>query len=128
MLVGPGWRQRLLILLAVSVALVTGAAAAEQENFRITYKEDAKKEDPAHYLLVGYVANDARRDALNVYMTVEALDAHGKVVASGVTYVAPVIPRSGNAPFAAKVPRVAGVESFRLMVTGFKFGLGVQGR
>ena len=123
----PPRRLRLLRCLVVLVLLASVPAVGE-EPFRITYSRSSRNpEDSTHTVLVGTVFNNARRSALNVYLTAEALNAAGHVVATGVAYVSPGIDAHGAADFVVKVPRTQGTTSFRLMITSFRYGLGPQG-
>ena len=113
----------------VAVALVlawlcAGTLASGQENFRVTYTREQSASGPS--VLSGTVFNDARLDAHDVYVTAQALDASGKVVASGIAYVAGSIPAGRSANFTAKVPNVPGVERFRVSVSSARMGYGAQ--
>ena len=120
-------RLRLLGCLVVLVLLTTYRAVGA-EPFRITYSRSSRNpEDSTHTVLIGTVFNNARRSALNVYLTAEALNAAEHVVATGVAYVSPGIDAHGAADFVVKVPRTQGTTSFRLMITSFRYGLGPQG-
>lgn len=124
MLTSPAVASRpLLILVGVAALVFLSAAAAADEPFRITYDQ---RSDATHTILSGRIANDARLDALDVYVTAEAVDANKQVVASGVSFVAPTIPAHGSAPFVVKVPRVSGAAGFRAKVSSFRFGLAGQ--
>ena len=70
------------------------------------------------------MVNESRLDALDVYVTVEALNDKGKVVARGLTHVSPLIRASASEAFVAKVPVVPGIVSYRVLVSSFRFGLG----
>ena len=121
-------RRRRLLAGLVVLALLTAVRAVGAQPFRITYSRSSRDvEGSTHTVLVGTVFNTARRSALNVYLTAEALDAAGHVVATGVTYVSPGIDGNGAADFVVKVPRTLGTTSFRLMITSFRYGLGPQG-
>ena len=115
-----GWR---LTLTAWVLGLLVSAASG-QENFRITYKVD--KSDSDRTKVSGFVFNDARVDVLDVYITAEAVDGAGKVVARGITFVSPMIRQGANAPFDASIPAPATATAFRVRVTGFRLGLGYQ--
>ena len=69
--------------------------------------------------------HDARSDAVDVYVTAEALDAAGKVIASGVSYVGAVSAGSSSA-FIIKVPKAGAAANFRVLVTSFRFGFSQQ--
>ena len=45
--------------------------------------------------VTGHVFNDSATDVVDVYVTAEALDAGGKTVARGITYVSPNIKQGG---------------------------------
>jgi hypothetical protein len=114
----------LSVVLAVVVALAALPAAAQQPSpFRITHTID--KGSQPQVTVNGRVFNDARADAIDVYVTAEALDSAGKIVASGVSYVGTVAV-GNSAPFAIKVPAARNATSFRVLVTSFRFGFAVQ--
>ena len=116
----PCWLSVLLFLAAALVAL---PAAAQTSPFRITHTID--KGTQAQVTVTGRVYNDARADAIDVYVTAEALDGSGKVVASGVSYVGTVAAGTSGT-FAIKVPAARTAANFRVLVTGFRFGFAVQ--
>jgi hypothetical protein len=93
-----------------------------QANFRVTYQVEGT--DPTRIRLVGRVYNAAGQDAVDVYVTAEALDASGKVLARGIAFVASSIPARSDADFSARVPKVAGTTGFRVGVSSFRYGLG----
>jgi len=112
------------VVLSLVVALVALPAAGQQpSSFRITHSID--KGTQAQVTVTGRVFNDARADAIDVYVTAEALDGTGKVVASGVSYVGSVA-AGGSAVFLIKVPAARTAASFRVLVTGFRFGFAIQ--
>ena len=111
------------LALAALAAVALGARRAEaQGNFRVTYNVD--KTGPTQVELSGWVFNDAAQDVVDVYVTAEALDASGKVLARGITFVAISIPGRRNADFSARVPNVRGTTGFRVSVSSFRLGLG----
>jgi hypothetical protein len=111
---------------ATAVALALGAMlAAAQQGLRVAQARD-HGEDATHYIISGTVTNETRRDALDVYVTAEALDSGKKVVASGISFVTATLPAGATAPFTAKVPKMPGATTFRAMATGFRFGFGAQ--
>lgn len=107
-------------LLVASLGIPADPAAA-QAAFRVTYEVDRSR--PDRLRVIGRVYNEARADALDVYVTAEALDAAGKVVARGVAFCAASLPQRGSATFAANVPAMPGVVGFRVLVTGYRFGV-----
>jgi len=104
-------------LVAVGVA-----PALAQGSFDVTYQVD--RSDPARVQLVGRVHNGAAVDAIDVYVTAEARDASGKILARGIAFVAQTIPSRSAAEFSARVPAVPGTASFRVVVSSFRYGIG----
>jgi hypothetical protein len=104
--------------------LVLAATGTAQASFRVSF--DVDRSQAARTRVAGVVFNDARVEALDVYVTAEALDAAGEVVARGVAFVSPNIREGTSAPFEALVPAPATAARFRVRVTGFRFGLGAQ--
>jgi hypothetical protein len=107
----------LLVLLAVGVATA-------QDGFRITYEVDRSRPDRAR--LTGRVVNERSEDVFEVSVTAEALDARGKVLARGISYVDSRIGRGDGRPFSMSVPTVAGTTNFRVVVSSFRAGYGNQ--
>jgi hypothetical protein len=115
--------SRWALPVALLVAL-TGPAAA-QPGFRVTYKVGAT--NGTHVEVTGSVQNEARADAVDVSVTVEALGAGGKVVARGITFVTPRLAERSSATFVARIPAVAGVTGYRASVSSYRFIQSVQG-
>jgi hypothetical protein len=103
--------------------VVHGPAAGQATPFRIMHTID--KGTQAQVTVTGRVFNDARADAVDVYVTADALDAGGKILASGVSYVGTVTAGS-SAGFIIKVPSARAAATFRVAVTSFKFGFAIQ--
>jgi hypothetical protein len=118
-----GARLTFAVVLALLCAGAIGSASA-QENFRVTYAREQPASGPN--VISGTVFNDARLDAHDVYVTAQALNGAGKVVASGIAYVAGSIPAGRSANFRAKVPNVPGVERFQVTVSSARMGYGAQ--
>ena len=116
----PSW---LSVFLTLTIALVVLPAAAQTTPFRITHTVD--KGAQAQVTITGRVFNDARADAVDVYVTAEALDTTGKIIASGVSYVGTVNAGTSGS-FVIKVPAARTAANFRVLVTGFRFGFAVQ--
>ena len=93
-----------------------------QATFNVTYQVERTEAKRVH--LAGRVYNAAGVDAVDVWVTAEALDASGKVLARGIAFVAPSIPARSDADFSARVPNVVGTTGFRVSVSSFRFGLG----
>jgi hypothetical protein len=120
-----GRLRRVVALLAtVLVALVADAARA-QDGFRITYDVDRTRPEKAR--VTGRVVNERAEDVFEVNLTAEAIDARGKVLARGITYVDSRIARGDGRPFSLSVPTVAGTTNFRVLVSSFRTGFSSQG-
>jgi hypothetical protein len=115
----------LLVALVVFAVVAVGGDAIAQEGFRVTFEVDRTRPDRAR--LSGRVANDRAEDVFEVSVTGEALDARGKVLARGISYVDARIGRGDSRPFSMSVPTVAGVTNFRVIVSSFRAGFGNQG-
>jgi hypothetical protein len=112
------------ILLVVGVVVLLSTVAAAQGPFRITFNVD--RSNPSRTRITGQVINEGRVDVVDVYVTAEAVDARGKVVARGISFVSSSIPQGGTAEFEAAVPAPATATSFRVKVSNFRVGLGSQ--
>ena len=117
----PSWLPVTVLLILTFFGLP--AFAQGPSSFRITHTVDQGGQ--AHVTVSGRVFNDARADAVDVYVTAEALDGNGKVIASGVSYVGAVSMGSSTA-FIIKVPKAGAAANFRVLVTSFRFGFSQQ--
>jgi hypothetical protein len=116
----PRWLSAVVTL---AVVLIAATALAQSNPFRLTHTLD--KGTQPQVAVSGHVFNDARSDAVDVYVTAEALDGAGKVIASGVAYVGS-IPAGSSSAFQVKVPSARTAASFRVLVTSFRFGFAIQ--
>lgn len=114
---------RAVSLLLAGCLLGPVAVASAQANFRVTHNVD--RSAPARTRVTGMIYNQARVDVHDVYVTVEALDGAGKVVARGIAFVSPLIRQATGAAFEAVVP-AGGAATFRVRVTGYRLGLGAS--
>jgi hypothetical protein len=112
------------VLILASIVVIAPAASA-QDGFRITYEVDRSRPERAR--LTGRVVNERPEDVFEVNLTAEALDARGKVLARGITYVDARITRGDGRPFSMSVPTVPGTASFRVVVSSFRAGFANQG-
>jgi hypothetical protein len=117
-------RRLVVLLFAASLALIAGEARA-QDGFRITYDVDRSRAERAR--LTGHVVNERSEDVFEVSVTAEALDAKGKVLARGITFVDSRIARGDGRPFSMNVPVVAGTTGFRVVVSSYRAGFSSQG-
>jgi hypothetical protein len=116
--------RRVLALTALLVMVGVDASRA-QDGFRITYDVDRTRPDRAR--LTGRVVNERPDDVFEVSVTAEALDARGKVLARGISYVDSRIGRGDGRPFSMSVPTVTGTTSFRVVVSSYRAGFSSQG-
>lgn len=119
-----GARARLATVVAALATLVVALGPEAQEALRVVYAVD--RSTPEQIQVTGTVFNDATQDVFDVYVTAEALDARGKVVARGIAHVGARIPGGGRAPFVCKIPPVAAAISYRAAVSSFRSGVGPQ--
>jgi hypothetical protein len=119
----PGPARIVALVVALLVALV--ALADAQQGFRITYEVDRTRPDRAR--VNGQVTNERSQDVFEVSVTAEALDARGKVLARGITYVDARIMRGDSRAFSVSIPTVAGTTDFRVVVSSYRTGFSNQG-
>jgi hypothetical protein len=112
-----------LALLTLAVAILVAPALAQQ-GFRITYEVDDSR--PGRARLNGKLTNERGDDVFDVSVTAEALDARGKVVARGISFVDARIARGDTRMFSVTVPSVPGATTFRVMVSSFRPGISSQ--
>ena len=115
---------RTLALLVLLVALGASPALA-QDGFRLSYDVDQSRPEKAR--LTGRLTNERPQDVFEVSVTAEALDARGKVLARGITYVDSRIARGDSRSFAVSVPTVPGATNYRVVVSSFRMGFGSPG-
>jgi len=106
-----------LALITLAVAVLVGPAFAQQ-GFRITYDVDDSR--PGRARLNGRLTNERGDDVFDVSVTAEALDARGKVVARGISFVDARIARGDTRVFSVTVPAVPGATNYRVMVSSFR--------
>lgn len=128
MLAMTGARRRAVMAITLTITLAVLAVAAGSvralDPFRVTYTADRSR--PEIVTISGRVVNESRTDVLDVYVTAQALDASGRVVASGVTFVSPLIPPGGAAAYVARIPTVPGIVAFRVSVSSYRSGFSQQ--
>jgi hypothetical protein len=112
--------SRALVLLALAVLLAAPAALAE-DGFRITYEVDTSR--PGRTRINGKVTNERSFDVFEVSVTAEALDARGKVVARGISYVDVRLNHGDTRTFSVTVPAVPGTTGYRVIVSSFRTGM-----
>ncbi|HTO11697.1 MAG TPA: FxLYD domain-containing protein [Candidatus Binatia bacterium] len=111
----------LLTALFTLAIVLAGSAALAQDGFKITFEVDDSR--PGRARLNGKVTSERSQDVFEVSVTAEALDARGKVLARGISYVDSRIGRGETRQFAVTVPAVAGTASFRVVVSSFRLGI-----
>jgi hypothetical protein len=107
------------------LAVVLAPPAAADDPFQVTYQVD--RQEAGRTRVTGVVVNEARGDVIDVYVTAEALDASRKVVARGISFVTSNIRQGGSAKFTVIIPAPPNAASFRVRVSSYRMGLGIQG-
>jgi hypothetical protein len=110
--------KNVLVLSLTGVVLLVASASFCQARFRITYTP--RPPGASSVVLDGRVFNDADRAVVDVWVKAEAMNASGKVLATGLGFVGSSIPAHGSAAFEAKVPLVEGAQTFRLTVNSYR--------
>jgi hypothetical protein len=113
-----------LVAVLGGLLLALAAPAQGQPGFRVTYDVDQSRPDKAR--LNGRVVNERTQDVFEVSVMAEALDARGKVLARGISYVDSRISPADSRPFSVSVPTVPGTAGFRVFVSSYRAG-GFQG-
>jgi hypothetical protein len=116
-------RRYALRVLAAMLTTLAPAAARADDPFQVRYNVDRSGSGPVR--VQGAVFNEARLDVLDVYVTAEALDAGGKVVGRGIAFVGS-IPQRASAPFVLNIPAAQNAATFRVRVSSFRYGAGMQ--
>ena len=116
-------RQALWACVAMAMTLTPVVGRAE-EPFQLRYTVDRGGTGPVR--VQGTLVNEARLDIYDVYVTAEALDAAGKVIGRGIAFVGGSIPQNASAPFVVSIPAAQTAASFRVHVSSFRYGAGVQ--
>ena len=113
--------MRLLAAIALTAGLVllSPGLGAAQQPFRVTFHR--APDEPSSLVLVGEVSNDGSRDVVDVWMTAQALNAAGRVVARGLAFVTHLLPRAQSTPFTVKLPRTEQVQDFKVFVSSFRY-------
>jgi hypothetical protein len=109
------------VAMALTLAPVVGRA---EEPFQLRYTVDRGGTGPVR--VQGTLVNEARLDVYDVYVTAEALDAAGKVIGRGIAFVSGSIPQNASVPFVVSIPAAQTAASFRVRVSSFRYGTGVQ--
>ena len=113
----------LCLIIAASLLASLTLPARAQDGFSVTYEVD--QSTTGRVQLTGQVVNGRGDDVFDVYVTAEALDRKGRMVASGIAYVEGRINRGDSRPFVVVVPAVAGASRYRVSVTSFR-SMGMQ--
>jgi len=111
---------RFAVIVMALLALFAPVGASAQDPFRVTHSVD--KSNSAQTRITGTVSNEGRLDAVDVYVTAEAIDGSGKTVARGISFVSPGIAPGRSASFTVSVPVVPNATGYRVRVSGFRFG------
>jgi hypothetical protein len=116
-------RRHALCTLFVAAALVPARGFAA-EPYHLTYSLERGTGGPTR--INGRLLNEGPMDMFDVYVTAEALDAAGKVVGRGMTFVSAAIPPRGIASFVVAIPPSPNATTFQVRVSSFRHGIGQQ--
>lgn len=118
-------RRRAIWVMAAAVLALTPGVGRAQDPFHLSYTvERGVSTAPAR--VNGRVLNEGNQEALDVYVTAEALDASGKVLGRGIVFVSASIPPRGIVPFSISIPAAQNAASFRVRVSSYRQGMGQQ--
>jgi hypothetical protein len=116
-------RRRAIVVAAAALVLIPRLGRA-QDPFNISYTIERGGTGPVR--LQGRVRNEGNVDALDVYVTAEAVDTGGKVLGRGLVFVSSMIPPRAAVAFAISIPAAQTAANFRVRVSSFRQGLGQQ--
>lgn len=116
------WLPLVLAAVALAAPALVPARAAAQGRFRVVWT--VERTGAKQVELTGQVSNDSPEDVVDVYVTAEALDASGRVLARGIAFVAGQIAARQASQFSARVPNVRGTTGFHVGVSSFRAGFG----
>jgi hypothetical protein len=106
------------IVLTVTLVLLSGGHGTAQE-FRITFER--QPDEATSLVLAGTLSNESTREVVDVWVGAEALNAGGRVVSRGLAFVSPLLRGRADTNFTVKLPRVEGVQRFRVFVSSFRY-------
>lgn len=115
---------RTLCVLVIAAVISLPEAALTQGAFQVRFSIDRSAAGPIR--VNGTVTNEGRLDAVDVYVTAEAVDAAGKIVGRGIAFVSESIPGRATATFIVSIPNAPTATRFRVNVSSFRSGPGVQ--
>jgi hypothetical protein len=107
------------IILTANLVLLWAGLGAAQQPFHLTFHR--APDEPSSLVLVGNVSNDGSRNVVDVWVTADALDARGRVVARGLAFVTSQLPGRASRAFTVKLPRAEEAHSFRVFVSSFRY-------
>lgn len=117
-------RRRALWILAIGSATLVPRLARAQDPFQLSFAVDRSGAGPVK--VSGRVLNESRVDVFDVYVTAEAVDTAGKVLGRGITFVSASIPPRGVVPFVMSIPAAQTAATFRVWISSFRQGFGLQ--
>jgi hypothetical protein len=120
----PHIGRRRAIMTAAAVLVLFPDLGRAQGPFNLSYTVERGGTGPAR--VQGRVLNESNTDVFDVYVSVEAVDAGGKVLGRGLAFVSSSIPPRGAVPFSISVPAAQTAASFRVRVSSFRQGIGQQ--
>ena len=117
-----GWRTMLLVLivaLSFAPAPVIAISSPSGIDPRLRLEWEAAEGQGGRPIITGYVYNDHGRQAINVRLLAEALDASGQVVDRAIGFVPGNVPASNRSYFS--VPLKTAGAGYRITVTAFEW-------
>src|SRR5436190_10264684 len=115
-------RRHALWLWMLAAMILIPTTSRADDPFQLRYTVERGGAGPAR--VQGTIVNEGRSDVYDVYVTVEAVDAAGKIIGRGIAFVGSISQR-GSAAFSAGIPAAQSAASFRARVTSFRYGGGV---
>jgi hypothetical protein len=120
----PVDRRHALWTLFVAAAALAPVVGYASEPYHLSYTVERGGGGPTR--INGRLLNEGPLDMFDVYVTAEAIDGTGKVVARGITFVSASIPPRGLVSFAISVPPAPTATTFQVRVSSFRHGIGQQ--
>jgi len=111
-------RTRLGLVVGLCLVLLDVGLAAAQP-FHITFRRGP--DEPLSLVLAGDLTNDGGRDAVEVWVAAEAMNAQGKIVGRGLAFVTWMLRAHSSASFTVKLPRADDARAFRVTVSSFRY-------
>lgn len=120
----PVGRRHALRTLMIGAALLVPGLARAQDPFQLSFTVD--RTGGGTVRINGRLFNEGQADVFDVYVSAEGVDAAGKVLGRGITFVSASIPPRATVPFVVSIPAAQAAASFRVRVSSYRLGIGQQ--